>query len=324
MRAVVCKEFGPPEKLVVEEVDDPRPGPGEVLIDIRATAIVFPDTLVIEDKYQFRQTPPFIPGGEAAGEVVEIGEGVDSFAVGDLAMGNLQGAGGFAERIVMPAQVAEPIPSGFSPAQATGLMYGLGTCLYGLKHRGRLQPGETLLVLGGSGHLGVGAIEIGKLLGARVIAAASSAEKLAACRAAGADDEINYSSENLKERAKELTEGHGVDVVFDGVGGDYAEAALRAIAWKGRFLVIGFPAGIPKIPLNLALLKGCEIVGVFTGGARAKEPSILQTVQAELEAFAAEGHLNVPISRSYRLEEVPRALRDMMDRKVTGKIVYEP
>lgn len=323
MRAVICKEFGPPEKLVIEDVEDPRPGPGEVLIDIRATAIVFPDTLVIEDKYQFRQTPPFIPGGEAAGEVVELGEGVDAFAVGDLVMGSLQGAGGFAERMVLPEAAAERVLPSFSPAQATGLMYGLGTCLYGLKYRGRLQAGETLLVLGASGHLGLGAVEIGKLLGARVIAGASSAEKLAACREAGADEVINYAEENLKERAKELTGGRGVDVVFDGVGGDYAEAALRAVAWNGRFLVIGFPAGIPKIPLNLALLKSCEIIGVFTGGARAKDPVVLQAVQAELEAFVAGGRLEIPISRRYSLDEVPQALRDMLDRKVTGKIVYE-
>ncbi|MDG2336339.1 MAG: NADPH:quinone oxidoreductase family protein [Myxococcota bacterium] len=324
MRAVVCKEFGPPEKLVVEEVDDPRPGPGEILVNIRATAIVFPDTLVIEDKYQFRQKLPFIPGGEAAGEVAELGEGVDGFSIGDLVMGSLHGAGGFAEKIVLPAALAEPVLPSFTPAQATGLMYGLGTCLYGLKYRGRLAPGETLLVLGASGHLGLGAIELGKLLGARVIAAASSAEKLAACQAAGADDVINYSEENLKERAKELTGGVGVDVVFDGVGGDYAEAALRAMAWNGRFLVIGFPGGIPRIPLNLALLKSCEIVGVFTGGARAKDPEALQAVQAELEAFVAGGQLQIPISRSYGLDEVPQALRDMLERKVTGKIVFEP
>ena len=191
MRAVICKEFGPPEKLVVEEVDDPRPGPGEVRIGIRATAIVFPDTLVIEDKYQFKQKLPFIPGGEAAGEVLELGEGVEGLAVGDLVMGSLHGAGGFAEQIVLPESLAQPVLPSFSPAQATGLMYGLGTCLYGLKYRGRLQPGETLLVLGASGHLGLGAIELGKLLGARVIAGASSAEKLAACRAAGADEVIN-------------------------------------------------------------------------------------------------------------------------------------
>lgn len=322
MRAVVCKEFGPPEKLVIEEVPDPRPGPGEILVGIRATAIVFPDTLVIEDKYQFHETLPFIPGADYAGEVLELGEGVDEFQVGDLVTAG--GTGGFAERVAVAAKSARRVANGVEPEQAAGLMYGLGTCYYGLKNRGELEAGETLLVLGASGHLGIGAIEIGKLLGARVIAAASSEEKLAACRAAGADDTINYASEDLKQRTKDLTGGKGANVIFDGVGGDYSEAALRAIAWRGRFLVIGFPAGIPKIPLNLALLKSCQIVGVFMGAAFSVERDILLNAQRELEELVAAGKLEVPVTKAYGLDEVPGALRELLDRKVVGKIICCP
>ena len=233
-------------------------------------------------------------------------------------------AGRFAELAAVDARRVGPIPKGVSPAQATGLMYGLGTCLYALKNRGELKPGETLLVLGASGHLGIGAVELGKLLGARVMAAASSEEKLALCRDAGADETINYSTEDLKQRTKDLTGGWGADVIFDGVGGDYAEAALRSIAWEGRFLVIGFPAGIPKIPLNLALLKGCQIVGVFLGMAVKRDAETLQQTRRELFELVASGRLEVPISRSYKLDEIPQALRDLLDRKVLGKIVYEP
>jgi len=322
MRAIVCKEFGPPEKLVIEELADPQAGPGELLIRIEATSIVFPDTLVIEDKYQFHEETPFVPGSNFVGEVIGMGEGVEGFAVGDRV--GAGGTGGFAELAVVDARQADPIPEDVPPAQATGLMYGLGTCLYALKNRGELKPGETLLVLGASGHLGIGAVELGKLLGARVIAAASSEEKLALCRDAGADETINYSTEDLKQRTKDLTGGWGADVIFDGVGGDYAEAALRSIAWEGRFLVIGFPAGIPKIPLNLALLKGCQIVGVFLGMAVKRDAETLQQTRRELFELVASGRLEVPISRSYKLDEIPQALRDLLDRKVLGKIVYEP
>ena len=203
-------------------------------------------------------------------------------------------------------------------------MYGAGTCYYGLKDRGELKSGETLLVLGASGHLGIAAIEIGKILGARVIAAASTEEKLALCRDAGADETINYATEDLKARTKELTGGQGVNVVFDGVGGEYAEPALRAIAWRGRYLVIGFPAGIPKIPLNLALLKSCQIVGVFLGAAFSVEREHMLGMRDEVERLVASGKLDVPVSRRYGLDEVPQALRDLLDRKVVGKIVCLP
>ena len=323
VRAVVCKEFGPPENLVVEEVEDPRPGDGEVAVDVRAVAITFPETLIIEDRYQFKATPPFIPGSEVAGVVSAIGPGVTDLAVGDDVIGG-RGEGGFAERITIPESSLRPLTKGLDHAEATGFGYAYGTSFYALKYRGDLKPGETLLVLGAAGSVGLSAVELGKLLGARVIAAASTPEKLALCRERGADETINYNSEDLKNRAKELTGGSGVDVVYDAVGGDYAESALRALGWRGRFLVIGFTAGIPRIPLNLALLKGCSIVGVFWGAARTKEPEIFQQMTQELEAHTESGALRPLVSRRYALEEVPQALRDMLDRKVLGKVVAEP
>lgn len=322
VRAVVCKAFGPPENLVVETVEDPSPGEGEVRVDMRAVAITFPATLIIEDRYQFKATPPFIPGGEVAGVVSAVGSGVSGLAVGDDVIGG-GGIGGFAERIVVPASSLRPLIKGLDYAQATGFGYAYGTGYYALKFRGDLKAGETLLVLGAAGSVGLAAVELGKLMGARVIAAASTEEKLALCRERGADETIDYNREDLKNRTKEITGGNGVDVVYDAVGGEYAEPALRALAWRGRFLVIGFTAGIPSIPLNLALLKGCSIVGVFWGAARSKEPEVFQTMSQELQAHAAAGALSPLVSRRYSLEEVPQAMRDMLDRKVLGKIVAE-
>jgi NADPH:quinone reductase len=324
MRAVLCRTFGPPESLEIVEVDDPKPGPQEIVIDVRAAAITFPDALMIEDKYQFKPRPPFIPGGDVAGIVEAVGEGVAGFAVGDRVTGALGLVGGFAERAKVRVDAARRLEDSVGFAESTGLLYAYGTGYYGLKHRGDLRPGETLLILGASGALGMAAIEIGKLLGARVIAAAGSEEKLVVCRQRGADLLIDYDKEDLKERAKALTDGQGVDVVYDCVGGDYAEAALRAIAWKGRFLVIGFTAGIPKVPLNLALLKGCQIVGVFLGAMTGKEPALRDEIERELLAELAAGRLNPHVSKRYSLDAAPQALRDMLDRKVVGKIVIEP
>jgi len=324
VRAVVCNQFGPPEKLVVEEVPDPHPGPGQVLIDVKAAAVTFPDCLMIEDKYQFKAKPPFVPGGEVAGVVAALGEGVRGFSVGDRVVGSLGVVGGFAEKALAPAGGTRPLPDGADYAAATGLLYAYGTGYYGLKYRADLQPGETLLVLGAGGNVGLAAVELGKLLGARVIAAASSDEKLALCRERGADDTINYAREDLKERAKALTDGHGCDVVYDIVGGDYAEAAIRATAWGGRFLVIGFTAGIPKIPLNLTLLKSCQIVGVFFGAMVAREPETRDAIVRDLLDWTASGRLRPHVSKRYPLEAAAQALRDMMDRKAVGKIVVEP
>lgn len=324
MKAVVCKKFGPPESLVVEEVPDPTAGKGQLVVDVRAAGVTFPDALIIEDAYQFKVQPPFFPGGEVAGVVREIGEGVQDFEVGDSVVGGTGITGGFAERALLSAAGTRPLPEGIGFAEATGMLYAYGTSHYALKHRGHLRKGETLLVLGAGGNVGLAAVELGKIAGARVIAAASSAEKLALCRERGADETIDYASEDLKERTKALTEGRGADVVYDAVGGDYAEAALRATAWNGRFLVIGFTAGIPKIPLNLTLLKGCQIVGVFFGSMVGREPETRDSIVRDLDEMTASGQLNPYVSKRYSLEEAPQALRDLQERRVLGKVVIEP
>ncbi len=324
MRAVVCKAFGPPENLVVEEVADPTPGPGQVLVEVKASAVTFPDTLMLEDKYQYKAAPPYVPGGEVAGVVAALGEGVDSLKVGDRIVGGLGVLGGFAELAVVPAAGARVLPDNVGFAESTGLNYAYGTSLYGLKYRGDLKAGESLLVLGAGGNVGLSAVELGKLMGARVIAAASSEEKLDLCRQRGADETINYATENLKDRAKELTNGQGVDVIYDCVGGAYAEASLRAIGWEGRFLVIGFTAGIPSIPLNLTLLKSCQIVGVFYGAMTARDPILRDKVASELIELTASGKLRPHVSGRFPLEGAGQALRSLMDRKALGKVVIEP
>lgn len=324
MKAVVCKEFGPPEHLVVEEIDEPAVGPGQLLIDVKAAAVTFPDTLMLEDKYQFKTGLPYVPGTEGAGVVAAIGDGVEGWAIGDRVVGGLGTTGAFAEQMVIPALAARRLPDGVSFEAVTGLNYAYGTTLYGLKHRAQLQPGETLLVTGAGGSVGLSAVEIGKLMGAKVIAAASSEEKLELCRSRGADETINYSTESLKDRAKELTGGSGVDVVYDCVGGPLAEQALRAIAWEGRFLVIGFTAGIPSIPLNLALLKSCQIVGVFYGAMTAREPAKNAEISNQLIEWVANGDLQPHVSGRYPLEQAGEALRALIDRKAAGKLVVTP
>ena len=324
MKAIVCKEFGPPEKLVLEEVDDPVPGEGELVIEARASTVTFPDALMIEDKYQFKAPLPFIPGGEVAGVVSELGAGVEAFEVGDRVVGSTMLVGGFAEKILAKESATRKLPENLGFAESTGVLYAYGTGYYGLKYRGALKPGETLLILGAAGNVGLAAVELGKTMGARVIAAASSAEKLAVCRDRGADETINYTTEDLKKRAKELTDGRGVDVIYDCIGGDYAEAALRAIAWEGRFLVIGFTAGIPRLPLNLTLLKSCQVIGVFYGAMVSRQPELRDEIVRDLDRLAAEGRLNPYVSKRYSLEDAPQALRALLDRKVTGKVVVEP
>ena len=324
MRAVVCKAFGPPETLVVEEVDEPSPGPGQVLVQVKAAAITFPDTLMLENKYQFKVSTPFVPGGEVAGVVTAIGEGVTRLKIGDRVVGGNGATGGFADYSLVNAAAARVLPGGVGFAESTGLNYAHGTSLYALKYRGQLQAGETMLVLGAGGNVGLSAVELGKLMGARVIAAASTEEKLEVCRAHGADETINYATENLKDRAKELTGGQGVDVVYDCVGGAYAEAALRAIGWGGRFLVIGFTAGIPSIPLNLTLLKSCQIVGVFYGAMVQRDPALRDGVSDELLELAASGKLQPHVSARFPLERAAEAMRSLMDRKAVGKVVIEP
>lgn len=309
---------------MVEEVADPTPGPGQVLVEVKASAVTFPDTLMLEDKYQYKAAPPYVPGGEVAGVVAALGEGVDSLKVGDRIVGGLGVLGGFAELAVVPAAGARVLPDNVGFAESTGLNYAYGTSLYGLKYRGDLKAGESLLVLGAGGNVGLSAVELGKLMGARVIAAASSEEKLDLCRQRGADETINYATENLKDRAKELTNGQGVDVIYDCVGGAYAEASLRAIGWEGRFLVIGFTAGIPSIPLNLTLLKSCQIVGVFYGAMTARDPILRDKVASELIELTASGKLRPHVSGRFPLEGAGQALRSLMDRKALGKVVIEP
>jgi len=321
VKAVLCKAFGPPESLVVEEIPSPVPGPGEVVISVKAASVNFPDVLIIQNKYQFKPPLPFSPGSEVAGTVKAVGEGVTAFTPGDpvLAMTTY---GAFAEEVKTEARRLLSIPAGmdFATAAAFGLTYA--TSEHALVDRGALKSGETLLVLGAAGGVGLAAIEIGKILGARVIASASTDDKLAVCRGHGADDTINYATEDLRERIKALTGGNGPDVIYDPVGGAYTEPALRSIAWRGRLLVVGFAAGeIPKIPLNLTLLKGCSIVGVFWGEFTRREPQRFAESMQRLGRWYADGKLKPHVSETFPLERAADALTLMANRQVTGKVV---
>ena len=321
MKAVICKAFGPPESLVIEDVEPLKPGKGQVVISVKACGVNFPDTLIIQGKYQSKPPFPFIPGSEVAGIVKELGEGVDNVKVGRRVIAYI-GVGGFAEEIIADAPLIIPMPQAMDFTTASAFVLTYGTSHHALKDRAQLKPGETLLVLGAAGGVGLAAIEIGKVIGARVIAAASSDEKLEVCKQHGADEVINYATEDLRDRIKQLTGGKGVDVAFDPVGGDYSEPALRSMAWGGRFLVVGFAAGdIPRIPLNLALLKGCSIVGVFWGAFTERDPRRNQEHLQELMTWFHEGKIKPHISASYSLEQAAQALNDMMERKVQGKVV---
>ncbi len=321
MIAVLCKSYGPPESLVLEDVPSPAAGPGEVVISVKAASVNFPDVLIIENKYQVKPPLPFSPGSEVAGVIKEVGDGVANVRPGDRVMA-IVGYGAFAEEIKTESHRALPLPAGmdFATGAAFGLTYA--TSEHALYDRGALKAGETLLVLGAAGGVGIAAIEIGKVLGARVIACASTDEKLAICRAHGADETINYGSEDLRERIKALTNGRGADVVYDPVGGPYTELALRSIAWRGRLMVVGFAAGeIPRIPLNLTLLKGCSIVGVFWGDFTRREPQRFADAMQRLGTWYAEGRLKPHVSQTFPLERASDALRLMAERKVTGKVV---
>ena len=321
MKAVLCKEYGPPESLVIEDIPSPRPGKGQVVITVKACGVNFPDTLIIEGKYQFKPALPFSPGGEVSGIVKELGEGVNTVKVGDRVIA-FTGWGGFAEEVVTEAAKLIPIPGDIDFATAASFTLVFGTAHHALKDRAHIKPGETLLVLGAAGGVGLASVELGKLMGARVIAAASNEEKLEVCKQHGADDVINYTNEDLRESIKTLTGGNGVDVIVDPLGGNYSEPALRSIAWNGRFLVIGFAAGdIPRIPLNLTLLKGCSIVGVFWGSFTEHEPRHNQENLQELLTWLAEGKLKPHISATYPLERAAGALNDVLNRKVKGKVV---
>jgi NADPH:quinone reductase len=325
MRAVLCKAYGPPESLVVEDVPPLVAGPGEAIVSVKAASVNFPDVLIIENKYQVKPPLPFSPGSEAAGVVTQVNaaaaDGASTIAPGDAVMA-FTTFGAFAEEVKVDARRLLPLPAGmdFTTAAAFGLTYC--TSDYALRDRGALQPGETLLVLGAAGGVGIAAIEIGKAIGARVIACASTDEKLAVCRQHGADATINYASEDLRERIKMVTGGRGADVVYDPVGGPYTELALRSIAWRGRLLVVGFAAGeIPRIPLNLTLLKNCAIVGVFWGEFTRREPRNFADELRVLGSWYAQGKLKPHVSATFPLERAADALRLMADRKVAGKIV---
>jgi len=321
MRAVVCSAYGPPDSLTMQDLPSPVAGPGEVVIATKAASVNFPDVLIIQNKYQFKPPLPFSPGSELAGTIKSVGEGVNRFRPGDRVMAFTM-SGAFAEEVRTDANRLLSIPAGMDDVHAAAFGMTYATSDHALRDRGQLRAGETLLVLGAAGGVGIAAIEIGKALGARVIACASTEEKLSICREHGADHTINYVAEDLRQRINAITSGGGVDVVYDPVGGPYTEPALRSLGWRGRLLVVGFAAGeIPRIALNLTLLKGCSIVGVFWGEFIRREPGRFADSVKQLERWVAEGRLRPHISATFPLERASEALTLMANRKVAGKIV---
>ena len=324
MKAVVCKAWGLPETLVIEDLPTPVPKPGEALIEIRAASVNYPDVLMIQKKYQIQPPLPFIPGSEVAGVVSALGQGVTQVKLGDRVIA-FCGLGGFAEAVAVKAEGLIPIPPGLDDATAASFTLVYGTSHHAVLDRGELKAGQTMLVLGAAGGVGLAAVEIGKAIGARVIAAASSDDKLAVCRAHGADVLINYSTQDLRAAIKEATGGLGPDVVYDPVGGIYAEPAFRSIAWRGRYLVIGFANGeIPKLPWNLALLKGASIVGVFWGDFARREPLANAAAMRQMMGWVAEGKLKPLVSARYALADTAAAFNALANRQATGKIVIVP
>ena len=323
MKAVLCKTLGPARDLVLADVASPQPKINEVLLDVHAAGVNFPDTLIIEGKYQFQPPLPFSPGGEAAGVVAAVGAKAGAFEVGQRVMA-LTGWGAFAEQVAVAYYNVLPIPDSmdFTTAAALGMTYG--TSLHALRQRANLQPGETLLVLGASGGVGLAAVEIGKAMGAKVIAAASSADKLAVAKAAGADELIDYSTSSLKDEIKRLTGGQGVDVIYDPVGGELFDQAVRGLAWNGRLLVVGFASGvIPQLPVNLALLKGAAVVGVFWGAFAQRQPQDNAANFRQLFAWHAEGKIKPLVSKTYPLAEAGSAIEQLAQRKAVGKLVVQ-
>jgi NADPH2:quinone reductase len=328
MKALLSHEPGGPETLLLDEVPDHTFGPCELLVRVRAAAINYPDVLIIEDKYQFKPPRPFAPGGEIAGEVEAVGEGVTGWKPGDRLIA-VPGHGGMAEKITIPAKAAIRLPASRSFTDGAALLLTYATSIHALYDRGRLQSGQTLLVLGAAGGVGLAAVELGKAKGARVIAAVSSEEKAAAAREAGADHAIVYpkgpfdkdGQKALAQQFKDAVGPNGADVIYDPVGGDYAEPALRSIAWEGRYLVVGFPAGIPRLPLNLTLLKSCDVCGVFWGAFAARDPAANAAHVAELFRLWEEGVIQPRVSATYPLERGGEAIAAMAARQVIGKLV---
>ena len=327
MKAIVCEAWGPPSSLQLRDMPSPMPGPKQVLVRTRAAAVNFPDALIVAGKYQHRPEFPFSPGGELSGEVIAVGGDVKRLTVGDKIVG-ITPFGAYAQEVVVDASNVIPLPRDISDDDlviAGSFVLTYGTSLHALKDRAHAQAGETLLVLGAGGGVGLAAVEIGKLLGMRVIAAASSAEKLAAARELGADETINYTEEDLRERIKALTEGRGVDVVYDPVGGDFAEPALRSVGWRGRYLVVGFAAGdIPRLATNLLLLKGSALVGVFWGEFVRREPALNAQNMGQLFGWLSERKIHPLVSKRYPLSQAPLALDALLARQAIGKLVVLP
>ena len=323
MKAYVCREFGPVESHKVEEIEDPRAEAGQVVVDVKAAGVSFPDVLIVQGKYQFQPPFPFSPGGEIAGVISEVGEGVVDWKIGDRVIA-MTGNGGIAEKVVAFEMTLMPLPETMDFKDGAAFPLNYGTTYHALKQRGQLQAGETLLVTGAGGGVGTTAIEIGKAMGARVIAAASTDEKLEIAKNLGADEVINYSDGELKEKVKALTDGLGADVIYDPIGGDIFLQCMRCVNWKGRVLVIGFASGpIPEVPTNLALLKGCSIVGVFWGRFTGAEPEENSKNFDELLTLHAEGKLKPQITKSYSLDDAADAISSLENRKATGKVVIE-
>jgi NADPH2:quinone reductase len=324
MKAVLCTQFCTPDQLELTDIAEPQAGPGEAVVRVKAAALNFFDTLIIAGKYQHKPPFPFSPAAEFAGVVESIGPGVTGVAPGDRVMGNI-GWGAAREAIAVPAEALVKIPEGLDMDRAAGLTVTYGTTLYALRVRAALKPGETLAVLGASGGTGLAAVEIGKVMGARVIACASSDDKLAFAREHGADDTVNYAREELRGALKKLGGEHGIDVVYDPVGGHYAEPAVRALAWEGRYLVIGFAVGeIPKLPLNLVLLKSCDIRGVLWGTWVKREPQAQRALMTDIVQWCAQGKLSGHVQAVYPLADIAAALKAIAERKVMGKVVLRP
>jgi len=324
MKALLCTRLGGPDDLEIKEVPDPVAGPGEAVVRVEAAALNFFDTLIIAGKYQTRPALPFSPGAEFAGRVEAVAAGVTAVAAGDRVAGYVT-YGAARERLAVPVDQLVKLPQNLAAERAAGIIVTYGTSYYALKDRARIKAGETLAVLGASGGVGLAAVELGRIMGARVIACASSNDKLAFAKEHGADEGVNYAAENLRDALKRVGGEHGIDVVYDPVGGTLAEAALRSLAWEGRFLVIGFAAGdIPKLPLNLVLLKSCDVRGVFWGAWIAREPAMHRANTAELLAWAADGKLSAHVHAVYPLARAAEALHALADRAVMGKVVLRP
>jgi NADPH:quinone reductase len=324
MKALLCTRYGTPADLELADIAEPKALPGEAVVKIHAAALNFFDTLIIAGKYQFKPAPPFSPAAEFAGTVESLGEGITSFKAGDRVLGYMT-YGAARERVTVSAEKLIKIPDALDFDRAAGLCITYGTTLHALKDRARLKSGESLAVLGASGGVGLAAIELGKIMGARVIACASSDEKLAFTRKHGADESINYASEDIKEALRRVTGGRGADVIYDPVGGPYSEPALRSIAWQGRFLVVGFAAGdIPKLPLNLVLLKGCDVLGVFWGSFIERDPQGHRANTQQLIDWCVQGKISSHVHATYPLSEGRTALKAIAARQVMGKVILRP